>query len=58
MFVTVELLYGTWGKRERKRATVILYNIRCEYRGYRSVLKAVEKWGGGDRRSSGKREQS
>jgi hypothetical protein len=37
MFVTVELLYGTWGKREGKendRTSVILQNIRCEGRRY------------------------
>jgi hypothetical protein len=36
MFVTLELLYGTWRKRERKRedrASVISHNIRCEGRG-------------------------
>jgi hypothetical protein len=49
MFVTVELLYGTWGKRERKKsmtALVILQNItsvKVEDIGY--TLKAVEKWG-------------
>jgi hypothetical protein len=42
MFVTVELLYVTWGKRKRKgkendRASVILHNIRCESRGYKDV---------------------
>jgi hypothetical protein len=36
MLVTVELLHGTWGKRERKRedrASVIPHNIRYEGRG-------------------------
>jgi hypothetical protein len=37
----VELLYGTWRKRERKRkierASVILHNIRWESRGYEDV---------------------
>jgi hypothetical protein len=40
MFATVELFYGTQGKRERKendRASVILYTIRCEDRGYKDV---------------------
>jgi hypothetical protein len=40
MFVTVELLYGTQGKREKKRddrASVILHTIRCEGRGYEGV---------------------
>jgi hypothetical protein len=39
MFVTVELLYGTWGKRERKRerASVTSHNIRCKGRGYKDV---------------------
>jgi hypothetical protein len=40
MFVTVELLYETWGKRERKendRASVISHNIICEGRGYKDV---------------------
>jgi hypothetical protein len=42
MFVTAELLYGTQGKKERKkrlndRASVILHTIRCEGRGYKDV---------------------
>jgi hypothetical protein len=40
MFVTVELLYGTWERRERKendRASVISHNIRCEGRGYKDM---------------------
>jgi hypothetical protein len=50
MFVIVELLYGTWGKRKGKendRASVISHSIRCEGRGYNDVLKTVEKWGMG-----------
>jgi hypothetical protein len=39
MFVTVELLYGTQGKRERKRASVISHTIRCKGRGYNIMLK-------------------
>jgi hypothetical protein len=39
MFVTVELLYGTWGKRERKRdrASVVSHSIRYEGRGYKDM---------------------
>jgi hypothetical protein len=40
MFVTVLLLYGTQGKREKKRndkASVISPNIRCEGRGYKEI---------------------
>jgi hypothetical protein len=39
MSVIVELLYGTQGKRERKREwyRVISHNIRCEGRGYKDV---------------------
>jgi hypothetical protein len=40
MFVIVELLYGTWRKRERKendRASVILHNMGCEDRGYKDA---------------------
>jgi hypothetical protein len=40
MFVTVELLYGIWGKKETKennRASVKSHNIRCEGRGYMDV---------------------
>jgi hypothetical protein len=40
MFVTVELLYGTWGKRKEKimyRALVISQTIRCKGRGYKDV---------------------
>jgi hypothetical protein len=35
----MELLYGTWGKRERKsdRAPVILHTIRYEGRRYEDV---------------------
>jgi hypothetical protein len=39
MFVTVELFYGTQGKRklENDRALVILHKVRCEGRGYKDV---------------------
>jgi hypothetical protein len=40
MFVTMELLFGTWGKRERKkndRTSVILHTITCEGSGYKDV---------------------
>jgi hypothetical protein len=40
MFVTVELLYGTQGKRKGKehdRASVISHTIRCEDKGYKDV---------------------
>jgi hypothetical protein len=39
MFLTVELLYGTWGKKERKRmiASVISHTIRCENREHKVV---------------------
>jgi hypothetical protein len=43
MFVKVELLYGTWRKRERKendRASVILHTIRCEGRGRRLCIES------------------
>jgi hypothetical protein len=47
MFVIVELLYGTRGKRERKendRASIIIKHSICECGGYKDVLlKAVEK---------------
>jgi hypothetical protein len=40
MFVTVELLYGTWEKKKGKengRASVILHTIRYKGRGYKDV---------------------
>jgi hypothetical protein len=40
MFVTLELLYGTWGRgkgKEKDRAPVTLHNIRCEGRRYKNV---------------------
>jgi hypothetical protein len=40
MFVTVELLYGTRGKRKGKendRASIMLHDIRSEGRGYKDV---------------------
>jgi hypothetical protein len=40
MLITVELPYGTWRKRGRKRddrASVILHNIGCEGRGCKDV---------------------
>jgi hypothetical protein len=40
MIVTVELLYGTQRKRERKREhriSLISYNIRCKGRRYKDV---------------------
>jgi hypothetical protein len=40
MFVTVELLCATPGKRERKendRASVISHTIRCKITGYKDV---------------------
>jgi hypothetical protein len=39
MFVTVELLYGTWGKGKEKNdgASVILNNVKCEGRRYKDV---------------------
>jgi hypothetical protein len=40
MFLTVELLYGTGGKRKRKendRASVISHTIRWEGGGYKDV---------------------
>jgi hypothetical protein len=43
MFVTVELLYGTWGKRKRKendRASVISHTKRCGGRGYKDVFES------------------
>jgi hypothetical protein len=52
----VELLYGTWGKRERKRVQYSVSNIRkhkiCE--GF--ILKTVENAGGGKgvRKSNGR----
>jgi hypothetical protein len=39
VFVIVELLYGTWGRRERKRQSVnniVKHNI-CEGRGYNNM---------------------
>jgi hypothetical protein len=38
MFVTVELLYGTLGIRERKRESVILHAKRCEGKRYKDVF--------------------
>jgi aerobic-type carbon monoxide dehydrogenase small subunit (CoxS/CutS family) len=45
----VELLYGTRGRREKKReqqsiSNIVKHNI-CEGRGYKDVLNAVEKCG-------------
>jgi hypothetical protein len=43
MLVTVELLYGTWGKRERKendRGSVILHYIRCEVEDIRMCIES------------------
>jgi hypothetical protein len=40
MFVTVELLCGTWRKKKGKendKASVISQNIRCEGRGHKDV---------------------
>jgi hypothetical protein len=43
VFVTVELLYGTWGKRERKsndRVSIILLNITTVKVGH--IMMCVE----------------
>jgi hypothetical protein len=38
MVVTVELFYGSQGRREENdRASVILHTIRCEGRGYKDL---------------------
>jgi hypothetical protein len=50
MFATVELFYGTQGKRERKRndrASVIPHTIRCEGTGYKGAYCKLLKNGAG-----------
>jgi hypothetical protein len=57
MFVIVELLYGTWGMRERKREcqsidNTVKHNI-CEGRGYNDVCWKLVKMGVGGKKDKG-----